>query len=114
MPAMPEPSPKASMSMRPVEMPIAAAMRRFCVTARMRRPNDVARSTNCSATKTTIASTMIHSRLVVISRPPSWNAPDMKAGALTWRLLAPNRVRTACCRISETPQVASSVSSGRP
>ena len=57
---------------------------------------------------------MIHSRPVVISRPPQSNEPDMKAGAMTWRLLAPNSVRTACCRISETPQVASSVSSGRP
>ena len=100
--------------MRPVEMPIAAAMRRFCVTARMRRPNDVARSSNCSAAKTTMASTMIHSRPVVICRPPTLIEPDMKAGALTWRLLAPKIVRTACCRISETPQVASRVSSGRP
>ena len=57
---------------------------------------------------------MIHKRSVVIDRPPTSNAPDMKAGALTWRLLAPKMVRTACCRISETPQVASSVSSGRP
>ena len=56
---------------------------------------------------------MIHSRLVVISRPPTWNAPDMNGGLLTSRLLAPNRLRTACCRMSETPQVASSVSSGR-
>ena len=28
-PAIPDPSPKASMSMRPVEMPMAEAMRRF-------------------------------------------------------------------------------------
>ena len=100
--------------MRPVEMPIAAAIRRFCVTARIRRPNDVARRAICRATKTAIASAMIQRRLVVICRPAQSNAPDMKAGCQTWRLLAPNRLRTACCRISDTPQVASSVSSGRP
>ena len=37
------------MSMRAVEMPIDAAMRRFWVTARICRPKDVARSTSCSA-----------------------------------------------------------------
>ena len=94
-------------------MPIDAAMRRFCVTARICRPNGVARSTSCSPTKTSAESTMIQSRLVVIDRPPSSNAPDMNGGLLTWRLLAPNRLRTNCCRMSDTPQVASSVSSGR-
>ena len=38
----------------------------------------------------------------------------MKRGAETGRLSGPKAVRTACCRISDTPQVASSVSSGRP
>ena len=38
MPAMPEPSPKVSASTHGVRMPIAAAMRRFCVTARICRP----------------------------------------------------------------------------
>ena len=112
MPAMPEPSPKASASIRPVEMPMAAAMRRFCVTARMRRPKGVARSRSCSATKTRIVKMMIHSRPLVISRPPRRNDPAMKDGAPTSWLLAPKVVRTACCRISEMPQVASSVSSG--
>ena len=57
---------------------------------------------------------MIHMRPEPIDRPPSWNEPDMNAGAVTSRLLAPKIVRTNCCRISDTPQVASSVSSGRP
>ena len=63
--------------------------------------------------KTTADNTMIQSRLVVIDSPPISNAPDMNGGLLTRRLLAPNRLRTNCCRMSETPQVASSVSSGR-
>ena len=57
------------MSTRAVEMPIDAAMRRFCVTARICRPNGVARRTSCSPMKTTAESTMIQSRLVVIDRP---------------------------------------------
>ena len=57
---------------------------------------------------------MIHMRFQVIVSPPSWKAPDMKCGAPTSRLAAPKVVRTACCRIRLMPQVASSVSSGRP
>ena len=78
---MPEPRPKANMSMRPVETPIAAAMRRFWVTARIRSPNGVTRNANCSATNTRIASAMIHSRPVVIERPPISTPPDMNFGA---------------------------------
>ena len=102
------------MSIRPVEMPMAEAMRRFWVTARILSPNEVARSTNCNATKTRIASAMIQSRPDVIERPPTSTAPDMKSGAVTCLLLAPKIERTACCNISETPHVASRVSSGRP
>ena len=38
---MPEPSPKVSASMRPVRMPIEAAIARFWVTARISRPSRV-------------------------------------------------------------------------
>ncbi len=100
--------------MRPAEIPIAEAMRRFCVTARIRRPKGVARRTSCSAMKTMTVNKMIHMRPAVISRPPSAKDPDMKGGAATGRLSAPNTVRTSCWSTSETPQVASSVSSGRP
>ncbi|MGY3464263.1 hypothetical protein ACVW0I_001134 [Bradyrhizobium sp. LM6.11] len=41
MPAMPEPRPKVSASTREVAMPIEAAMRRFCVTARISSPSAV-------------------------------------------------------------------------
>ena len=57
---------------------------------------------------------MIHSRFQVIASWPSSNAPDIQDGLATSRLVGPKMVRTACCRISETPHVASSVSSGRP
>ena len=45
---------------------------------------------------------------------PTSKAPLIHDGLPTSRLLGPNVVRTACCRISDRPQVASSVSSGRP
>ena len=45
---------------------------------------------------------------------PSWKAPDIQDGLPTSRLVGPKIVRTACCRTSDRPQVASSVSSGRP
>ena len=93
---------------------MAEAMRRFCVTARMRSPKGVARSTAWSAAKTARVNTTIHRRPLVISSPPRWNEPVMKAGAETGRLSGPKAVRTACCSTSDTPQVASRVSSGRP
>ena len=54
------------------------------------------------------------SRLYVTVTPPHCVAPLIQAGVPTSRLLAPNTLRTACCNTSDRPQVASSVSSGRP
>ena len=45
---------------------------------------------------------------------PSSTEPLIQDGVETSRLLGPKMLRTSCCRISETPQVASRVSSGRP
>ena len=45
---------------------------------------------------------------------PSWKVPDIQDGAPTSRLDGPKIERTACCSTSDRPQVASSVSSGRP
>ena len=89
-------------------------MRRFCVTARICRPKAERLSSSSSATKTAIEKTMIHMRFQVMDRPPSSKAPDIQLGLPTSRLVGPKIVRIACCRISEMPQVASSVSSGRP
>jgi len=63
MPAMPEPRPNVNASIRAVRMPIAAAMARFCVTARISRPGLVKRSMPSSATNTASVKQMIHSRL---------------------------------------------------
>ena len=114
MPAMPEPSAKVIASIHGVRMPIAAAIRRFCVTARMRRPSDVRLSANSSPENTTSAKTMIQSRFQVTCIIPTLKAPDIQSGLPTCRFVGPKIVRTACCRISDTPKVASKVSSGRP
>ena len=45
---------------------------------------------------------------------PSSKAPEAQEGFSTSRLEGPKIMRTLCCRMSETPQVASSVSSGLP
>ncbi|MCY1313657.1 hypothetical protein D9M68_440780 [compost metagenome] len=89
-------------------------MRRFWVTARIRSPIGVLLSRNRSAAKTVNAKTIIHSRFQVIVSPPSSKAPDIHEGLPTSRLVGPKIERTACCRISDMPQVASKVSSGRP
>ncbi len=59
MPATPEPRPKVSASIHGVRMPIAAAMRRFCVTARIDRPSEVKRSAAISAASTSAAKMMM-------------------------------------------------------
>src|SRR3972149_4962162 len=47
-------------------------------------------------------------------RCPKSKAPLIQDGLPTSLLVGPKMVRTTCCRISDRPQVASSVSSGRP
>ncbi len=114
-PAMPEPRPNAHMSTRPVFTPRHAAMSRFCVTPRTNRPNRVRLSRNQTKPRTNTAKPMIVMRLhgsttlERICRPP-----DMNAGFSTCTFCAPKIVRTAWMRTRLIPQVASSVSSGRP
>ena len=50
----------------------------------------------------------------VIAVPPSESAPLSHGGAVTSTPIGPKMLRAACCKIRLTPQVASSVSSGRP
>ncbi|MNL73121.1 hypothetical protein D3C87_1985350 [compost metagenome] len=95
-------------------MPIEEAMRRFCVTARICRPKADFFISTSSAKKIVSENSTIHMRFQVIVRPPSGNDPDIHEGLPTSWLVGPKMVRIACCRISEMPQVASSVSSGRP
>lgn len=44
----------------------------------------------------------------------TWSVPLIQAGVATARLFAENTERTVCCSTRLTPNVASSVSSGRP
>jgi hypothetical protein len=90
-------------------------MRRFCVTARICRPSACAQHASSSSEEDEQrAKTTIQSRFQVIESWPISNEPDIQDGLPTSRLVGPKMVRTACCRISDMPQVASSVSSGRP
>ena len=71
-------------------------------------------SSSSSPAKTASANRMMTKRFQVTSISPSWNEPDIHDGLPTSRLVGPKIERTVCCRIRLTPQVASSVSSGRP
>jgi hypothetical protein len=57
---------------------------------------------------------MIHKRFTVSVSPPISIAPLIQGGELTSLLVGPKMLRTACCRIRLSPQVASRVSSGLP
>ncbi len=59
MPATPDPRPKVSASIQGVRMPIAAAICRFCVTARIASPSEVKRNAAISAATTRNANTMM-------------------------------------------------------
>ena len=90
-------------------------MLRFCVTARTNRPSRVRVSSSHDAAARSAAKAMITMRLhgsttlVMISMPP-----DIHDGFSTCTFCAPKIVRTAWIRMRLMPQVASSVSSGRP
>ena len=100
--------------MRLVRMPMEAAIARFCVTARISSPKRVKRNRASKPMKMSKVKTMIHSRLYVTVIRPRSNDPLIHEGLPTSLLVGPKTVRTPCCRISDSPQVASSVSSGRP
>ena len=112
---MPEPRPKAQVSMRAVGTPTQAAMSRFWVTPRMKRPSRVFESSIHIPTSTAAAKRMMKMRLHGSTTLAStWMPPDMNAGFSTCTFCAPKRVRTAWISTRLMPQVASSVSSGRP
>ena len=111
---MPEPRPKAIMSTRSVGTPTAEAIGRFCVTPRTKRPSRVRLSTSATAPSTASAKPMITIRLYGSTSDPNWMPPDSQAGFSISTFCGPKIWRTAWIRIRLTPQVASSVSSGRP
>ena len=114
MPATPEPSPNVMASTQGVRMPMEAAIRRFCVTARTLSPRLVRFSRSRSARKTPSANSTMAMRFHVSVTPATPIEPCSQSGVETSRFVGPKAVRTACCRMRLTPQVASSVSSGRP
>ena len=67
-------------------------------------------SSSTSAAKAMITIRLHGSTMPVIATKP----PDIHDGFSTCTFCAPKTVRTACIRIRLMPQVASSVSSGRP
>ena len=90
-------------------------MRRFCVTPRTNRPSRVRAISSATPPSTSAAKAMIairlygSTRLLITSTPP-----DSHVGFSTGTFCAPKIERTACCSTRLMPQVASSVSSGRP
>jgi hypothetical protein len=90
-------------------------MARFCVTARTNKPRRVRVSKSQISATTNAAKPdddhPLHgSTTPVIASIP----PDIHDGFSTSTFWAPKIVRTVCIRIRLMPQVASSVSSGRP
>ncbi len=97
-----------------VRTPEAAARSRFCTTARIRRPAGSLLRYSQIAISATTTRPMMKSRVYGIETPATVMPPSRKEGAFTCTLGAPKMSRASCWSISETPQVTSSVSSGRP
>ena len=113
-PAIPEPSPNASRSTRAVGTPTHAAIVRFWVTPRTNRPRRVRDSTSHTAASTANAKKMMMIRLYGSVRLVNAMPPDIQDGLATSTFCAPKIWRTSWIRNRLMPQVASSVSSGRP
>src|SRR3990167_2423430 len=91
------------------------AMGRFCVTPRTNRPRRVLLMRKATPASTASAKATMITRLQGSCRlSMSCTQPLIHAGFSTPTFCAPNTLRTSCCSIRLMPQVASSVSSGRP
>ena len=101
--------------MRAVFTPMQLAIGRFCVTPRTNRPRRVFEISRVTPISTAAAKAMMRMRFQGSVRlPSSVTLPLIQLGFSTPTFCAPNRLRTPCISTSEMPQVASSVSSGRP
>ena len=101
--------------MRAVLTPMHAAMGRFCVTPRTKRPNRVLLISQAMPSSTATAKPMMTSRLYGSDRLFSTCTPPLiHTGFSTPTFWAPKMLRTSCCSIKLMPQVASKVSSGPP
>ncbi|MCY1362503.1 hypothetical protein D9M69_492230 [compost metagenome] len=91
------------------------AIGRFCVTPRTNRPSRVRVISNVTPISTAAAKPMMTMRFQGRFRLPSRVMPPLiQLGFSTPTFCAPKRLRTACMSTRLMPQVASSVSSGRP
>ena len=78
----PSRSAKVSASTRPVRMPMVAAMRRFCITARISQPEARQPDRGETSASTARPKKMIHSRFWVTATPPgSISVPCIQDGA---------------------------------
>ncbi len=90
-----------------------AAMLRFCMTARMSRPSEVLLRTSQVPTMMRAAKPMTNTRFQPKTTSLTVQFPDSHDGLDTWTLFEPKISFRTCCITSDTPQVASSDSSGR-
>ncbi len=101
--------------MRGVATPRPAARCRSCVTARTRSPSRVRVSSARTESSTAAAKSRMAMRFQGNTSPGRMvTPPDIQDGFATSTFWAPKAVRTDCMRRRLAPQVASSVSSGRP
>src|SRR3954469_6599821 len=114
-PAIPPRSAKASRSIHGVDTPSPPAMPRFCMTARTRSPSRVRSRRSQTMQSTATAKAMIASRLYGRTSPGmAFTPPDIQGGFATSTFCAPKIPRTIWMKRRLAPQVARSVSSGRP
>ena len=114
MPAMPDPRPKVIMAMRSGLMPMLAAMPGFWVTARTSSPKRVRFMMNRNSARNSSASTKIATRIELMPITSLMVIdPSSQAGAVRGRACVPKMFLASCCGAMDTPNVASSVSSGR-
>ena len=90
-----------------------AAISRFCITERIRRPKGVRVSKSQVPRTIMTANPITNTRLY--PKLTSWmlKCPSSHDGESTSTLFEPKTIRKHCCMKSDTPQVARSDSNGR-
>ncbi len=113
-PAMPQPMAKVRRSVFLVSMPMALAITRLLTVARTRRPQRLLCSAISTPAVTAMVSASTNRPLMGMSSPSAGaHEPISQSGRVGLTSLGPMKVRKHCCSARLTPQVASSVSSGR-
>src|SRR5882724_913055 len=117
MPASPAsalPMPKTSCQIRPRSMPRARTMRASREPARMISPTLVRSRKSQSPMSTTIVAPSTKRRYVGKTMKPRFTALDRRGGGDRVRPILPQTRRTVSIRMSESPKVRRSGSSGEP